>query len=142
MVRDEASGHGGEQRLAPGPDRRHPSSVVNRVADVALVAELRLTRVEAHPHANDSVLGPGVSGEASLRGRGGGDRFSGATEYGEAPVALRADEQPPVLVEGVAKQLPVRAEQPLVAPMTDLLEQARRPLDAGEQERERASRTL
>jgi hypothetical protein len=131
----------GEQHLAAVPRGHHARGVVDVEPDVATVHEPRLAGVQAHADAQLLVARPRVLCERAL-GRlrpGGGVARRG--EGDEERVALAVDDHAVVPLEGARQQPPVLAEQIGVG-VADAPEQARRALDVGEEQRDRAGRKL
>ena len=93
----------------------------------------RLARVHAHPDAKALALRPGVGLERALGGNGGRNGVPRTLEGVEERVALRVELAAAARAEGVADDPPVLGERLGVA-VAEPLEQARRPLDVGEDE--------
>src|SRR5205807_5700938 len=92
-----------EQCLPPMARGHDPLRTMDTEPVVALVAEARLARVDAHAHTTLHAVRPWVLGERALcRGRGqrGVRRLAKSDEEG---VALRVDLLPAVLFEGGAE---------------------------------------
>jgi hypothetical protein len=107
-------------------------------AEVALLAHGRLARVQ--PHADkDLAAGPVVFGERALRGNRARNRVLRARERVEERVALRVDLRAAAGAKVLAHDPPVVAHDVSVA-FAELLEQARRALDVGEEECDRSGR--
>ena len=104
-------------------------------ADVALVAELGLARVDADPEAKRLVGRPWLGGERALDLGCGGDRVARAREREEDAVAGPVDLRAAVLGRGRADEL-AHARPGGSEALAEEVEQPRRPLDVGE---ERAS---
>ena len=121
--------------LAAVRGAHHPRRAVDVDADVALVGDDRLTRVDPDPHLHRTVA------ERLLRFSRGRDGVSRADERDEERVALRVDLDPFVTTEHVAQGSPVLGKQRHVARPV-LVQQPRRALDVGEEERDRSSREL
>ncbi len=139
LVPDERGGGRGEEHLATVRGGGDPRALVEAEAVIALVADLGLAGVEAHADAALGALGPVVRGERALRVGGRGDGVAGAGEGVEERVALRVHLAAAVRREGLAEEAAVVGEQVAVA-RAELLQQARRALDVGEQHRHRARR--
>ena len=104
-------------------------------ADVPLAGDDRLARVHADADADRARF-------ERVATRGGGcHRVGRASEGDEERIALRVDLDARVPLEYVAECTPVLCEQ-IGVPGAVLVEQARRPLDVGEEERDRAPRQL
>jgi len=101
----------------------------------------RLAGVEAHANPNRSTVGPGLGGKRALRRNRRGDCVTRAWEGDEECVALRVDLVALELGERLAQQTCVRREG-VVVTLAEALEQPRRPLDVGEEERHRSGRAV
>ena len=112
--------------MGRGADAGRPVDVD---ADIALARDRRRAGVDADAHA-DRAVDP-----LDLLGRG--ERVVRATEGDEERVALGVDLDPGMAREDRAQLAPVLGEQVHVA-LAVLMEQARRTLDVGEQEGDRA----
>ena len=62
--------------------------IVDVDAPVVVVADPRVARVDAHPHAQVAAVGPLVSRQRGLRGRGGLDGGAGLAEDDQEGVAV------------------------------------------------------
>ena len=123
-----------EQDLAAVADVADPGRLVDREPHVPVLSDDRLARVQAHPNPHRVVVGPLLGSERPLRGRGRRGRRRGAREDGEERVALAVDLDPSALLECLAEQAVVRAQDGAVAVTAEGLEQPRRALDVREQE--------
>ena len=117
-------------------DARAP---VNVDADVVVVRDQRLTRVQTHPHADRRVVGPRVLREPDLRVGRSRDRAGRIGEGHEEAIALRVDDAAAVLVARLAHEPPVLRQNLCVA-AAELVQQARRPLDVGKEKGDCAGR--
>ena len=104
--------------------------------EVPLLAHRRLTRVQAHPHADFFLLWPRVSGEGALSCDRAGHGVPRSRERVEEGVALRVDLRAALFAELVSEEPAVVADD-LAVGVTELLEQPGRALDIGEQKRDR-----
>jgi hypothetical protein len=120
-----------EDDLAAVTGRRDARGPVDVEADVVVIRDARLPGVDADPHTHR----PAYQRALSVRGRR--DRVGGAGEGGEDGVALGPELDAAVTGERVAKRLAVLAEELCIA-LAHLFEQPRRPLDVGEEQRDRA----
>jgi len=100
---------------------------MNVDADVPLVAQQRLARVDAHAHT-DRRTGEPVAGPRRRR-----ERVRRPRERNEEGVALDFDLHPTVRREGVPHHRPVCRQFPPVPVGTKLLQKPRRALDVSEQ---------
>ena len=131
LVADEVAGGLGEQHLTAVPGSADPCGPRHVEPDVSRLSDPRLTRVEADAH-----LEP-VLGALDLHSRC--DRVRRPRERGEERLALRVDLAPVVPFERGADD-PVVLRERRVVVVAELLEQARRSFDIGEEERHGARR--
>ena len=102
-------------------------------ADVPLLADHGLARVEAHTHPQGRPVRPLVLSQGPLCGDRGGDRVPRPLEAVEERIALGVDLLAAPLAERVADQAAVLGKRAGV-PFAELLEQLGRALDVGEDE--------
>ena len=107
------------------------------VSDVAVVAEVGLTRVQADPHPHAAALGPRVRGDGPLGRDGRGERRPRAREHDEERVALAVDLDAVMRRERAAEELVVLRQHGGVAVTAEPVEDPRRALDVGKEERDR-----
>jgi hypothetical protein len=131
----EDPGRFAQEDLAAVPRRADPRRSVHLEAHVVVPGNRRLTRVQAHPHADLRALGPSVIGQAPLGGDGGVHRAGCRREGDEEGVALRSDLATASRGHGGANDLPVLVEQGRPA-RSQALGEPGRPLDITEQERD------
>ena len=124
--------------MARGPDAR---GLVDAHADVALLADLGLARVQAHPDLDLDAFGPRVRVEVALGRHRGGESVLPTGEGDEERVALRVDLVTAVSRHGLADDALVLGKHFCVV-RADLLEQLRRTLDVSEEEGDRPARKL
>ncbi len=134
---DLGAGGAGHHDLPPVRRRRDAGGPVDVDPDVVVAAERPLPRVQAHPRP-DVVRQPG---EPALGLDRRGDSLRGVREHHEERVAGRADLDAAVVPHGPADHLRVLIARGGV-PLPEFLEQLRRALDVGEQERDRPGRQL
>ena len=104
-------------------------------AGVALLAEMRDTRVEAHPHLDGEPVGPGVVTDPLLTRERGLERGLNFAEDGRDLVARRVDLRPARRRDLGAQQAPhVRDDRCIRAARG--LDEARRALDVRKEERD------
>ena len=132
---EQSPGRLGDDDLASVRGSGDARGTVHVEADVALVRHDRLARVDPDPHADGAALE-----RLAPVGRGG-DRVRRPREGDEEGVSLRVHLHPAVLGEGGPQRTPVVGEQ-LDVRGAVLLEQPRRALDVGEEERHRAARQV
>ena len=121
--------------------RADPRRAMHVQPDIVVVADVRLTSVDADPHAHLDALGPAMRHEGPLRAHRGGDRVARPREGDEEPVALGVDLTPAVLVEHRAQQPLMLGEHHRVI-VAQPCQQPRRPLDVAEQKRDGATRKV
>ena len=133
----EERGRGGrDEDLVAVRERSDARSAVDVLADVALLGHGRSARVQAHAHADRSRFEPFVR-----RPRG----FCGSLrcrERDEERVALRVDLDTAVRRGRLAHDLPVLGERVGVPRRPELVQQACRAFDVGEQQRHRPLRKI
>ena len=123
-----------DDRLAAVGERSDARAAVHVDADVALGGELGSSGVQADAHADRPVR------ERLAAGPRGVGCALGGREGDEEGVALRVDLDAAVGRERLAQRAPVLGERLAVRVRAELPEQARRALDVGEEERDRAGR--
>ena len=113
-----------------------PRRQVHVLADIALPADVRAPGVQAHAHPDRT------DGQRLLALAGGLDRLGRGRERIEERVPLRVDLHAAVPRERLAQQPPVLGERLLVRLRAQLVQQARRTLDVGEEQGDGAGRKL
>ncbi len=137
--RPEERARGLREQHVPALRRRADASGADDVeADVALLREVRLARVQADPNADGAVVRPLVRGVRALHVGSCSDRLASPRKREEERVPLGVDldalgaervtDQPPVLGEHLGVALPERPQE------------RRRVLDVGEHEGHRPAR--
>jgi hypothetical protein len=127
----------GNEHLAAMSRRGDPRGAMHVNPEVVRVGNERLPRVNAHPDANRGIPGPAMRGELGLdvaRRRDGRGRLGKGEE--EA-VPLRVDLHSSMPRHELADDSPVCRDDPWIR-RTELVEQASRTLDIGEEERDGA----
>ena len=109
--------------------------------DITLDAAPRLTRVQPHPHPDLRPLRPRLGEQVTLRVHRRRNRVLRRLERDEERIPLVVDLSPAVRGERRA-QNPVMLRQKLRVPGAELLQQPRRPLHVGEEERDGATMKL
>ena len=132
---DERGGRRREQDLAAVGEVGDPGRLVDRVADVAVLAQGGLAGVEADSHPARADQGP-------LRGDGGCDRRPRARKGNEEGVPVAVDLDPAVLGEGLPEQLVVLREQRSVTLAPELFQQPCRAFDVGKEKGDRPRREV
>ena len=132
---DERTGRLRQQHLPAVADGGDPRALVHVEADVPLLRQPRLARVQPHPHAYRPV------GQRALAVRGSGDGVRRAGEGDEERVTLRVDLDALVVGKGGAESPPMLVQR-LPVVVTELVQQPRRALDVREQQRHDAGREI
>ena len=133
QIREQVAGRLRKQHLPAVGCRHHPSPPVQSDADVALLGEGRLAGVDAHPHSHRRRR------QRALCVCGRSDRVRRTPEGAQKGIALRIDLNAIVRGDRFPHQPPVLCKYAFVL-RSELLEQARRALDVGEEERDGARR--
>ncbi|MDQ2981461.1 MAG: hypothetical protein M3R26_03925 [Actinomycetota bacterium] len=126
-----------EQHLSPVSSRGDPSGAVDVDPNVVLASYCRGPGMYSHPHAHLLVLRPGLFCQPALGLGGGSEGIVRTTESAEEGVALGVDLDAGVGLDRLSED-PVVALEQLHVRLAELVEQARRALDVGEKERDRA----
>ena len=113
-----------------------PRRQMDVLADIALPADVRAPGVQAHAHADRT------GGQRLLALAGGLDRLGRGRERIEERVPLRVDLHAAVARERLPQQPPVVGERLLIRLRAQLVQQARGPLDVGEEQGDAAGRKL
>ncbi len=122
-----------EQDVAASRGRADARGADDVEAEVALLHDRRLARVQAHADADGGALGPFVRRVRTLRLDRGRDRVACAREREEERIALGIDLDPVRRHEGLADEPPMcREDVPIVT--AELLQELGRALDVGEHE--------
>ena len=116
-----------QEHLPAVPDSGYTRALMDVEADVSLVGQPRLARVQPHPHPYRPV------GKCTLAVRGGGDRVRRAGESDEERVALRVDLDALVVGKHGAESPPMLVQR-LPVGVAELVQQPRRALHVGEQQ--------
>ena len=124
----------GDEHLTTVRERCNARAAVDVHSHVSLAGHRRRAGMQPHPHPDRAAL------EGSLARIGRGDRAGRGRERDEERVALGVDLDAVVGFERSAQHAPVLRERLGVGVRTDRMEQTRRRLDVGEEERDRAAR--
>jgi hypothetical protein len=100
--------------------------------DIAFRRTLRLTSVQTHAHPHHHTFRPGMGSEGTLDSHCRRDGIGGASKGEEEGIALRVDLVAVELKECGAQEVPTLVQEAGVA-LTQLLKQARGPLNVGEE---------
>ena len=123
-----------EQNLTAVPRSGDPRRPVNADADVPLLADSRLTGVQAHPDPDRRPFGPALGGQVTLSIDGGRHCVCGGGKGDEERVTLCVHHLPSVGGDRSPHDPIVDLENLGVPVVTQRLEQRGRPLDVREQE--------
>ena len=132
---DERRRRRGEEHLTSVPGAADPGRAMDVDPDVALLADHRLARVQAHPDTYVGAVRPDVCRQRPLPGDGGGDRVASAQEAEEERVALRVDLLAAARAELSSQDPTVVGERVGVA-VAEALQQLGRAGDVREDERD------
>jgi hypothetical protein len=132
---DLVAGRLRKENLASVAGRRDTRPEVDVKTDVPLIRELGRPGVKAHPDSDWAI------GERSLGLHRRRNRLGSIPERDEERVALRIDLDTAVALKCFAQRVSVLRQRIRVA-ASQLVQQSRRPLDVGEEERDRATRKL
>jgi hypothetical protein len=130
-----------EDDLSPVGGRADPGGAVEVQPDVVLARTRRGTGMQAHPNANAGPLGPRVAREGALRRRRRSGGVVRACERDEEGIALGAELAATVRLERCPEEAVMGGES-LAVPLAERVEEAGRPLDVGEQQRDLAGGKL
>src|SRR5262249_13784407 len=108
-------------------------------AEIALLSDLRLARMEPHPHLHLFAFRPLVVVQRTLRVDRGRHGVARPREREEERGALGVDLGAAARAEGLAHEVPVVARDAPVALVPELLQEPGRALDVGEDERDGAA---
>ena len=125
-----------QQHLPAVPGRGHARGAVHIVADVGPVGiELAHAGVEAHPHPDRGAVRPRLRRQRALHVGHRRDGRARVLERREEAVPLDLVLDPAVRGQGRADDLPVPRKDRPPRGRAEALDEPRRPLDVGEQER-------
>ena len=130
---DERTGRLRQEHLPAVPDGGDTRTLVHVEADVTLVRQPRLARVQPHAHANRPA------GKCALAVRSSGDRVRRAGEGDEERITLRVDLDALVLGKRRAESPPMLVQR-LPVVVAELMQQPRRALHIREQQRHHTGR--
>ena len=131
----ERTGRLRQQHLAAVADGGDPRALVHVEADVPLLGQPRLARVQPHPHADRPV------GQRALAVSGSGDGVRRAGEGDEERITLRVDLDALVLGKRRAESPPMLVQR-LPVVVAELVQQPRRALHVREQQRHDTGREI
>ncbi len=115
------------------PSRRDAGGAVHVKATVVIAGEMRLARVQAHPHRKRAVHRPVIPLDGELGGHRGPGRRAGLGERREEGVAFGPDDDAPVRFDRRADDPEMRGID-VVPGRPELPNQAHRSLHVGAQE--------
>ena len=131
----------GDQHLAAVGGRGDACRTVDVEAHVVAIRERRLAGMDAHAHAHLHALWPVVRREGALRHGRRLHRVAGSPKDHEEGIALGRDLDAAAGTDGLPDE-PVVVRQQLTIGGAELLQQAGRALDVGEQECDGPGRTF
>ena len=129
VVLHEPRGRRGEEDLPAVTGVADPRGLVDREADVPVLAERRLAGMDAHAHTYDRPPGPLLARERLLAGDCPLDGRARAPEDREEGVALPVDLGAARLVEGLPQELVVDRENAAVVGTPEVFQELGRALD-------------
>ena len=141
LVVRELAGRAGEQHLAAARDRSDARGAVHAEAQVGLVADGRLTRVQAHADPDLGAVGPLVRCQGTLCCDGRRQRRAGTSEHEEEGVTLAGDLVSPAGLHGRPEDAVMLREQVAVS-VSEPRQQTCRTFDVREQEGDGSLREL
>src|SRR5919198_2823831 len=141
LVFDQRPGRLREEDLAAVAGVAYPRTADDAEAVIALVTDSGLARVDSDSDAHGGTRGPLLACDGALCCRGGRDGVLRASEGEEQRVALPVDQLAAGLFERGPEQTVMCRQHRFVA-LSELADEPRRPLDVGEQERDRAARCV
>jgi hypothetical protein len=115
-----------------------PSSARDVDAQIPLVADVRLARVQPHADAHLAPVRPGVLAERALCRNGCVDRVAGTGEREEEGISLGIDLGAAGRAERLADEAAMVPRERPERRVAQLLEELRRPFDVRERERDRS----
>ena len=139
---DEVASRTRDEHLAAVRRSADTRSLMHGQTPIAPVGDRSLAGVDADPHTHDAVLRPAMRRQHALRSHRSSHRLARGLEGDEEAITLAVDLDPVVLAELVAKQAAVRIEHVPVRGRAKRLHEPSRPLDVGEEERDRAGREI
>ncbi len=131
----------GQQHLPTVPGAHDPRRVVYIDTHVTFGNRRGLTGMQAHTDMHLHAIRPGVSGKSALRGYRRRDSIRGTSKHHEEGIPLRIHLVAMPVLENATQQLPALRQHIGIA-LAQALQQARRPLDIGEKQRDRPRRQV
>jgi len=125
-----------DQHLTPVPGAHDTCRAVYIHPHISLGSQHWLARMQPHTHTHYTSFGPGVSSQSALRVNRRRDSISGTRKGYEEGISLHIDFVTAPPLECRTQQVPALREHRDVA-LTQPLEQLRRPLDVGKEQRDR-----
>src|SRR6266699_4995767 len=123
----------GKQPLATVSSTHNASGVMHVQAHIALRNKNWFTRMQPHAYPHHHAFWPGKGEEGTLSGHRRQDRIGGACKGHKKSVTLRVHLTTVPLVENATQKLSA-LRQHVGKTLAQLLEQARRSLDVGEEQ--------
>jgi hypothetical protein len=118
-------------------DGADAGGLVDPEADIPLACSAGLPRVQPHADAHLDAIRPGMAFEGALSVDRARHRVARARERHEERVSLRIDLAAAMCLEALAED-PLVVGQQLAVPVAEPLDELRRSLDVGEEQRDRA----
>ena len=135
----QIAGRLGEQHLSAMPGAHDPCASVEIQTNVPLGGKLWFPGVQAHAHPDPHAFRPGMSEEEALRIYGSFDGIGGACKGHKKGLSRRIDLVTVPPLDCRTQQVPPFFQHQRVA-AAQLLQQAGRPLDVSEEQRDRSFR--
>ena len=140
-IREQLVRHGRDENLTAMTGRHEAGRTVDDDTEIVVAPSLGKPCVHTDANPDDDTGGPGLSGQRALYGHCGVGRIVGSVERGVERVSAEREDDPPVGLDLVAKDLVVPSEGGLHLPGVSF-PQPRRPLDIGEKEVDQSGRPL
>ncbi len=122
----------GKQDLSAVSSSHNACSVMHIQTDIAIRRTLQLTSVQTHAHPHHHTFRPGMGSEGTLDSHSRRDGISGASKGHKEGIPLHIDLVAMELEECGAQEVPTLVQEAGVS-LTQLLKQARGPLNVGEE---------
>ena len=130
-----------EQHLTPVTGGGDAGAPMHIHADVSVVSDRGLSRMDTHSHPQRQSLRPRVIGQGALSSNRRLNRLPCARENQERGVAFHVDYPPAVCIGCPSQNRPMRLER-IPVPGAECFQKMRRTLDVAEQEGDSSAREL